>query len=75
MFFDEVEFPGRKITELAANNISESMNGYKWLLLELLIDYGKDDLALRVEDLKIARKWKDLEKVINRPLIGGFTMS
>ena len=59
----EVEFPGREITELAANIIAESMyvlcdvKGNKYLLLEACTNYRDNGSALSVEDQKVVIKW------------------
>ena len=58
----EVEFPGREMTELAANVIAESMytqcdvDRNEYLLLEAFIDKKNYGLALSVEDQKIVIK-------------------
>ena len=55
-------FPGSEITELAAASIADSMyaqcdiDGNEYLLLDLFIDHGKDNLALSSEDQKIVFK-------------------
>ena len=58
----EVEFPGREMTELAANIIAESMyaqcdiDGNEYLLLEAFINHRKNGPALGVKNQKKVTK-------------------
>ena len=52
----QVEFAGDEVTELMANFIAESMyaqcnaDGNEYLLLEVLVDYGKENKAISLSD-------------------------
>ena len=56
----QVEFDGGKVMELSANVITESMyaqcdaDGNKYLLLDLLIDYWKDNKVISLTDQQIS---------------------
>ena len=66
-----MEFPGEEVTELAADIIAEltyaqcDVNRNDYLLLEMFINYRKNDSALGVEGQKIVFKgWETLRKEI-----------
>ena len=53
---NQVEFTGGKVTELTTNVIAESMyaqciaDGNECLLLDILVDYPKNDKAISLTD-------------------------
>ena len=55
----QVDFAGGEVTELIANVIAESMyaqcdpDGNEYLLLDALVDYGKDNKATSLSDQQI----------------------
>ena len=74
----EVEFPGGKITELAASILAESMyvqcdvDRNEYLLLMSLID-NRNDTALGVEDQKVVVK--GYGTIRNQQLVGTFVVN
>ena len=52
----QVEFAGSEVTELITNIIAESLNaecdleGNEYLLLDALVDYGRDNKAISLSD-------------------------
>ena len=56
----QVEFTGGDVTELTTNIIAESMYAYcdadgnKYLLLDLLVDYHKDNKAISITEQEIS---------------------
>ena len=60
----QVKFAGGKVTELTANVIAESMyaqcnaDGNEYLLLDVLVDYQKDDKAISLSDQQITVQGK-----------------